>query len=93
MKLYDIAHARAGGKGHLDTVSLIPYDDESWPLLCEHVTTERVAAHPGTSVERYEMPNVRALIFVCARRDTPSTSLRRDAHGRSLSSLLLELEI
>lgn len=99
MRLYDIAHARAGDKGNLNTVSLIPYDARDYALLREHVTADRVAAHlaeryPG-GVVRHEMNNLPALIFVCKRRpgDTVTTSLYLDTHAKSLSSALLELEL
>ena len=63
------------------------------------VAAEAVAEHlreryPG-GVVRYEMENLSALIFVCRRLpgDTVTTSLYLDAHAKSLSSALLELEI
>ena len=36
--LYDIAHARTGDKGTLNTVSLIPYDEQWYPVLRQVVT-------------------------------------------------------
>jgi hypothetical protein len=97
--LYDIAHARTGDKGTLNTVSLIPYDERWYPVLRELVTAELVAEHlreryPG-GVIRYEMDNVSTLIFVCRRLpgDTVTTSLYLDTHAKSLSSALLELKI
>jgi hypothetical protein len=97
--LYDIAHARTGDKGTLNTVSLIPYDERWYPVLQEVVTAQLVAEHlqeryPG-GVVRYEMENLSTLIFVCQRLpgDTVTTSLYLDAHAKSLSSALLELEI
>ena len=45
MKLYEIAHSRAGDKGNTLTLSLIPYQDKDYPLLCEKVTVEKVQSH------------------------------------------------
>ena len=97
--LYDIAHARSGDKGTLNTVSLIPYDERWYPVLRDVVTAELVAEHlqeryPG-GVVRYEMENLSTLIFVCQRLpgDSVTTSLYLDAHAKSLSSALLELEL
>jgi hypothetical protein len=97
--LYDIAHARTGDKGTLNTVSLIPYDEWWYPVLRQVVTARLVAEHlqeryPG-GVVRYELENLSTLIFVCQRLpgDSVTTSLYLDAHAKSLSSALLELEI
>ncbi|GAA1768729.1 MULTISPECIES: hypothetical protein [Streptomonospora] len=97
--LYDIAHARAGDKGNLITVSVIPYDPARYPLLCAALTPERVAEHLAERVSgdvvRHRLDNLPALIFVCPRAadDTVTTSLFLDSHGKSLSSALLELEL
>jgi hypothetical protein len=62
-------------------------------------TKARVAAHfagiaTGT-VRRYEMPNVGALNFVLegALGGGVTRSLALDAHGKSLSSSLVDLEL
>jgi hypothetical protein len=99
MKLYDIAHSRAGDKGNTSTLSLIPYDETDYPMLCEKVTVEAVSRHMRGIVEgeirRYEMPNVCALLFVCEKAllSGVTTSLALDTHGKSLSSALLEMEV
>jgi hypothetical protein len=99
IRLHDIAHSRAGDKGMRNTVSLIPYDERWYPVLSERVTAERVSAHLGEryagGVVRYELPNLCALLFVCTRlpRDTVTTSLHLDAHAKSLSFALLDLEL
>ena len=38
MKLYNIAHSRAGDKGNTLTLSLIPYNESDYALLCSKVT-------------------------------------------------------
>ncbi|GAB3213827.1 AtuA-related protein [Marinactinospora thermotolerans] len=97
VRLYDVAHSRSGDKGNLTTLSLIPYDPAWYPALCASVTAEAVAEHLSWRVTgevvRHRMDNVGALVFVCRRadEDTVTTSLYLDAHGKSLSSALLEL--
>lgn len=99
MKLREIAHSRAGDKGHLVNISLIAYRDDDYPMLVERVTEERVAElfqeHIAGPVVRYCVPNLCALNFVLQRRaaDTVTRSLRLDAHGKSLSSLMLSMEV
>jgi len=99
MKLRMIAHSRAGDKGNLVNISVIAYRDEDYPILVDRVTEERVAelfrAHIAASVLRYCVPNLCALNFVLQRRatDTVTRSLRLDAHGKSLSSLMLSMEV
>jgi hypothetical protein len=46
-------------------------------------------------IRRYELPNLGALQFVCAHSlcGGVTTSLALDAHGKSLSSALLEMEL
>lgn len=99
IKLYDIAHSRAGDKGNTLTLSLIPYKPEDYPLLCDQVTADVVKNHLNAIVTgeviRYEVPNLPALQFVCHQALTGgvTTSLTMDPHGKSLSYALLELWI
>ena len=99
MKLYDIAHSRAGDKGNISTLSLIPYDEKDYEMLCEKVTVEKVKTHLKDivlgDIVRYEMPNVSSLLFVCqnALGGGVTTSLAMDTHGKTLSYVLLEMEI
>jgi len=99
MKLRDIAHSRAGDKGNQVNLSLIPYDAAHYEYLCQTVTAARVAAHlrgcvRGT-VQRFELPAIAALNFVLddALGGGVTRSLALDAHGKTLSSALLELDI
>ena len=99
MKLYDIAHCRAGDKGNTSILSLIAYRAEDYPLLVEKVTTAAVQRHlngivAGT-VTRHEVPGLLALQLVCeeALLTGVTTSLAMDTHGKALSSALLEMEI
>ena len=98
-KLYEIAHSRAGDKGNTLTLSLIPFDEKDYSLLCKHVTVEKVKEHLEEIVQgeiiRYELPNIAALQFVCqqALGGGVTTSLVMDTHGKTLSYALLEMEI
>lgn len=99
MKLYEIAHSRAGDKGNVLNLSLIPFDETDYDYLYEKVTVEAVKRHLSGIVEgdvvRYELPNIKAFNFVCydSLLGGVTTSLALDAHGKSLSSALLEMEI
>ncbi|HYK44154.1 MAG TPA: hypothetical protein VEV83_03240 [Parafilimonas sp.] len=99
MKLFDIAHSRAGDKGNTLMLSLIPYNEKDYPMLCSKITAEKVKAHfkgiVHGDVTRYELPNINSLLFVCsdALSGGVTTSLALDTHGKSLSFALLEMEI
>ena len=99
MKLRDLAHSRAGDKGDTSNLSLIAYDARHYEHLRRHVTAEAVRAHfagiVAGDVVRYELPNLTAFNFVLSRAlgGGVTRSLALDAHGKSLSSALLELEI
>ena len=99
MKLYEIAHSRAGDKGNISTLSLIPFDEKDYDWLCREVTAEKVKTHLKANVlgdvMRYEMPNISSLLFVCydALMGGVTTSLAMDTHGKTLSYALLEMEI
>ena len=98
-KLYELAHCRAGDKGDTSILSLIAYRDKDYPLLCKKVTADSVKRHLSQvikgKVTRHEVPNVGALQFVCEQSlaGGVTTSLAMDAHGKSLSYALLEMEI
>ena len=99
MKLREIAHSRTGDKGNISNISVIAYDAKHYPLLLAQVTPARVKAHFAGVVEgevvRYELPKIFALNFVMdkALGGGVTRSLALDAHGKSLSSALLDLEI
>jgi len=99
MKLRELAHSRAGDKGDTSNLSLIAYDARHYEHLRRHVTAAAVRAHlagiVAGDVVRYELPQLGAFNFVLARAlgGGVTRSLALDAHGKSLSSALLELEI
>jgi len=98
-KLYDLAHCRAGDKGDTSILSLIAYRAEDYPMLVERVTAAAVRAHLDGIVHgevvRYELPQLCALQFVCSHAlgGGVTTSLALDAHGKSLSYALLEMQL
>ena len=99
VRLAGIAQARSGDKGDLANVALFAPTDELYDVFKREVTTERVKQLFGRfvrgRVERYEVPNVRALNFVLheALDGGAARSLRSDPLGKSYGSLLLRLEI
>jgi hypothetical protein len=98
-KLYELAHCRAGDKGNTSILSVIAYRREDYSLLAERVTVDAVRRHMRGIVEgeirRYELPELAALQFACSHSlaGGVTTSLALDAHGKSLSSALLEMTI
>ena len=99
VRVYDLAHSRAGDKGNTSNISVIAYDEAGWVVLREQLTAERVMAafaHVAEGpVRRYELPKLRALNFVIERAlgGGVTRSLAQDAHGKSLSSLMLTIEL
>ena len=97
--LSEIAHTRSGDKGDTCNIGVIAYDPGHYPILLEQVTADRVKAHFAGVVQgavvRYELPNLAALNFVMdqALGGGVTRSLALDAHGKSLSSALLDLDI
>jgi hypothetical protein len=99
LRVYDIAHGRAGDKGNTANISAIAYDEAGWATLRRRLTAERVMAEfahlAGGPVTRYELPRLRALNFVIenALGGGVTRTLSQDFHGKSLSSLLLAIEL
>ena len=98
-RLHDLAHCRAGDKGDTSILSLIAYRTEDYPMLVERVTVDAVKKHLQDivlgEIRRYELPGLWALQFVCERSLSGgvTTSLGLDAHGKSLSYALLEMNV
>jgi hypothetical protein len=99
MKLREIAHSRTGDKGPIVNISVIAREERDYARLARAVTADRVKQHlqpvAGGDVVRYELPQIGALNFVLQRApgDSVTRSLALDAHGKSLSSALLDMEI
>ena len=98
-RVYDLGHSRAGDKGNTSNISVVAYNEAGWRVLREQLTAERVMAayaHLAQGpVTRYELLNLRALNFVIenALGGGVTRSLRQDMHGKSLSSLILSIDL
>jgi len=99
LRVYDLAHCRAGDKGNTSNISVICYDGKDWEFLQRVLTPERVLAAfahiAGGPVRRYELPNVKAFNFVIenALAGGVTVSLAQDVHGKSLSNVMLGVEL
>ena len=99
MKLRDIAHSRTGDKGNISNISVIAYEEKDFDFLRQAITPEIVKEHFRGIVQGevviYELPKLKALNIVMdqALGGGVTKSLALDAHGKSLSSHLLELEL
>ncbi|HEY0385964.1 MAG TPA: hypothetical protein VGC64_08125 [Pyrinomonadaceae bacterium] len=99
IQLTRLAHARSGDKGDTANVGLIALRDEYYPLLVREVTAERVKQHFAGickgEVERFELPNLRALNFLLHESlgGGGTLSLMTDAQGKTFSTALLRMYI
>ena len=99
VQLVDVAHARSGDKGDTANVGVIALRAEWYDILVRHLTPERVRAHfHGVitgDVERYELPNLRALNFLLhgALDGGGTLSLKTDAQGKVFSTALLRMTL
>ncbi|MGM0701334.1 MAG: AtuA-related protein [Pseudomonadota bacterium] len=97
--LHRLAHARAGDKGDRLNLALFAYAERDYPLLVEQVTESRVLAlfaHRGASrVRRYLMPGLAGMNLVIddVLQGGVNGALNLDGHGKTLSFLLLGMEI
>ncbi|MEJ8836398.1 AtuA-related protein [Ramlibacter sp. AN1133] len=97
--LHTLAHGRTGDKGNRSNISVIAFDAAHWDVLVAQVTEERVAqlfaARRPTAVKRYLLPRLHAMNFVLddVLDGGVNGALNLDAHGKTLSSLLLTLGI
>ena len=97
--LHEVAHGRTGDKGNRVNISVIPYQDEAWPLLLEQLTPERVkawfAAKGAGTVVRYELANLPAMNFVIddVLQGGVNCALNLDGHGKSLAFHLLSIPV
>jgi hypothetical protein len=95
----DIALARSGDKGNLATLSVIALDVADYPLLEQTLTAQCVTAHyrgmVRGAVRRYALPQLGAVHFVMhdALAGGVTRSLALDAHGKTLSSAILDVPL
>jgi len=99
VQLVKLAHARSGDKGDTANVGLIAFKDEIYPILVREVTAERVKEHFGEivkgDVERFELPNLKALNFLLhgSLGGGGTLSLMTDAQGKTFSTALLRMNL
>ena len=99
MKLRELAHSRTGDKGNTLNVSVICRDPKHYEHVCAELSAARVKAWLADfvlgDVVRYELPNLAALNLVLknALGGGVTRSLAIDAHGKSVSSIVLDMEI
>ena len=99
VRLLDIAHARSGDKGDTANVGLIALKPEWYGVLQKYVTLDAATAHfKGVidgPVQRYELPNLKALNFLLhgALDGGGTLSLKTDAQGKVYSTALLRMTI
>ncbi|MFI5256444.1 MAG: hypothetical protein ACHQRK_04215 [Gemmatimonadales bacterium] len=97
VRLVDIAHARSGDKGDTANVGVIALRPEWYPFIRDSLTLDRVRRHfAGVitgDVERYELPNLRALNFLLhgALGGGGTVSLKTDAQGKVFSTAMLRM--
>ena len=98
-RLRDLAHARAGDKGNISNICVFVYRPEDYQALAGYLTADLVAqTFRGLStreVVRHDLPKLGGFNFVMygALGGGVTRSLALDAHGKCLSSVLLDLEI
>jgi hypothetical protein len=99
IELTKLAHARSGDKGDTANVGVIAFRDEIYPILVREVTREKVKEHFGAmvkgEVERFELPNLKALNFLLHESlgGGGTLSLMTDAQGKTFSTALLRIKI
>ncbi len=99
IKLGEIAYARSGDKGDGSNVGIAAYTDAGYEFLKNLLTPDRIKTHFSSicfgEVERYEMPNIRALNFILhdSLGGGGSESLKTDAQGKTHGLGLLYMEV
>ena len=105
VKLKEIAHSRAGDKGNISNLSLIAYDRDCYKVLekivkgkefkkrlVEHFKGLRITEDNIEIYETSERLMAFNIVMTNALHGGVTASLRLDAHGKTLSSHLLEME-
>lgn len=99
VRMRDFCMVRSGDKGNTVDISLFAPTPELYAVLVEQLTPERVLEHfrpmARGPVERYMIPNLRALKFVIkdALAGGAASSLRSDNLGKVYGSNLLRLTV
>ncbi len=99
LRLWDIAHARAGDKGDTSNVSVWVEDPAHYAAVVRQLTPDRLRREfPRLlrgPVEIHRLPHLLGLNIVMqeALEGGVNGSLNLDGHGKSWSYLILRLEI
>jgi hypothetical protein len=99
MKLRELAHSRTGDKGNTLNVSVICHNAKHYEHLRANLSAAHVKVWLGDfvlgEVVRYELPRLAAFNFVLgnALGGGVTRSLALDAHGKSVSSILLDIDV
>lgn len=99
VELEQVALARSGDKGDASNVGLIARSPALYEVIRKQVTAERVREHFRDicrgEVERFEVPNLRALNFILhdSLGGGGTESLKTDAQGKTHGQGLLQMEI
>jgi hypothetical protein len=97
--LWRLAHARSGDKGNRSNIGLVAWEPAFFPLLVDQVHEDAVrrlfAFRRPSGVRRYLLPRLHAMNFVIddVLDGGVNDSLNLDSHGKTLSFLLLELQV
>ena len=95
----DLAHCRAGDKGHAVNISVIAYDANGYERLRRELSEARVMAAfaplADGPVIRYELTKLNALNFVIEhlKGGGVTATAALDIHGKSLSGLMLGIAL
>jgi len=100
VRLADIAYARSGDKGAHANIGVWVHNDEAYNFVLGALTAAVVREHFESlrpdAVERYELPNIRALNFVLhgvLGAGGASGGLRSDAQAKTYSARILSIEL
>ncbi|MGD9537098.1 MAG: hypothetical protein AB7P52_05015 [Alphaproteobacteria bacterium] len=95
----DLAHCRAGDKGHAVNISVIAYAPDGYERLKRELGEAQVMAAfralADGPVIRYELDNLNALNFVIdnLKGGGVTATAALDIHGKSLSGLMLSIPL
>lgn len=98
VRLWDVAHARAGDKGDSSILVVRPYEPSDLPTLVEALRVDAIAVHFGTDpahVSVTPVPGLTAVTIVVRHilAGGVTRSPRVDPHGKTLSGHLLDLVV
>ena len=100
VRLAEIAYARSGDKGAHANIGVWVHNDEAYNFVLGALTADVVREHFDSlrpdAVERYELPNIRALNFVLygvLGAGGASGGLRSDAQAKTYSARILSIEL